>query len=332
MDNLQTVWNWQPALYLFLGGMGAGAFIAAAVLFFIDKDGHKKTISTSIWAAAACIIVGLVLLLTELIFPLRGLLLWQSFSNFSSWMAIGAWVLFAAVIIFVIAGLLTTDKIMGIFFKKDSALKALALPTLIVLVVGAVLALGVAAYTGILLMSAPGIPLWNTWLLPCLFTVSALDTGIALVVVVSAIHAKKEKMSSKVHKLSELAVMALVVLELIVLAVFIVVMLSGNGSSGSAATTATESIKILLQGTLAPLFWGLFIVIGLVVPLAAAVLVTFVHKAPKEGDDAKKGVNFSLIGAIGALVGGCTLRFLIVLAGLHANYVTDAVEQILTRL
>ena len=32
---LQTIWSWQPALYLFLGGMGAGAFVMAAVLFLI---------------------------------------------------------------------------------------------------------------------------------------------------------------------------------------------------------------------------------------------------------------------------------------------------------
>ena len=38
---LQLTWSWQPALYLFLGGMGAGAFIMAAVLFLIDKAKHR---------------------------------------------------------------------------------------------------------------------------------------------------------------------------------------------------------------------------------------------------------------------------------------------------
>ena len=33
MIELQSVWGWQPALYLFLGGMGAGAFVVAAVLY-----------------------------------------------------------------------------------------------------------------------------------------------------------------------------------------------------------------------------------------------------------------------------------------------------------
>ena len=38
---LQTIWSWQPALYLFLGGMGAGAFVMAAVLFLIDRTRHR---------------------------------------------------------------------------------------------------------------------------------------------------------------------------------------------------------------------------------------------------------------------------------------------------
>ena len=94
MEGLQNVWGWQPALYLFLGGVGAGAFIAAMVAYF--KNGQKKssTVFASVCAAAVCLVVGLLLLLSELITPARGLMMWQSFSNFSSWMTIGAWVVF----------------------------------------------------------------------------------------------------------------------------------------------------------------------------------------------------------------------------------------------
>lgn len=42
---LQTMWGWQPALYLFLGGMGAGAFIMAAVLFLIDRARHRLIVA-----------------------------------------------------------------------------------------------------------------------------------------------------------------------------------------------------------------------------------------------------------------------------------------------
>ena len=35
MITLQSVWGWQPSLYLFLGGMGSGAFAVLSVLFLI---------------------------------------------------------------------------------------------------------------------------------------------------------------------------------------------------------------------------------------------------------------------------------------------------------
>ena len=50
---LQTIWSWQPALYLFLGGMGAGAFVMAAVLFLIDRTRHRLIVCVSMWAALA---------------------------------------------------------------------------------------------------------------------------------------------------------------------------------------------------------------------------------------------------------------------------------------
>ena len=34
---MQTVWEWLPAIYLFLGGLGAGAFLVAATLEFSGK-------------------------------------------------------------------------------------------------------------------------------------------------------------------------------------------------------------------------------------------------------------------------------------------------------
>lgn len=59
---LQTIWSWQPALYLFLGGMGAGAFVMAAVLFLIDRTRHRLIVCVSMWAALASLAVGLLLL------------------------------------------------------------------------------------------------------------------------------------------------------------------------------------------------------------------------------------------------------------------------------
>lgn len=326
MEELQFIWGWQPALYLFLGGMGAGAFIAAMVLYFRDGQSHRKIIAASVAAAIACLVVGLLLLVSELIHPLRGMMLWQSFSNFTSWMTFGAWIVFAAVVVYVLALACMDDRLSGLVAKvwkpfmelREKLGRAIG-------IAGCVLSLCVAVYTGLLLMSAPGVPLWNTWILPCLFTVSALDTGIALVEIIAFALAKQEEMSHKMVRTLEIGVIALVVVELAVLALFLITMSGGNTSEAvlatSSAITASSSAGLLVSGTLAPFFWGLVIVCGLLLPLAAAVACVVRKDLPK---------TVTLVGACGALVGGCALRFLVLMAGMHANPVLDAMARILS--
>lgn len=326
MVEFQAVWGWQPALYLFLGGMGAGAFIAAMVIYLKEGAAHRRLAGTSILAAVACLIVGLLLLLSELITPLRGMMMWQSFSNFSSWMTFGAWVVFAAVVVFLITWLAVSDgaaRVIGGFWKgfegaRGSIAKVFG-------VIGMVLALGVAVYTGILLMSAPGVPLWNTALIPCLFTVSALDTGIALVEVIAFAMDKKEPLGHSLRRILEIGVVVLVVAELLVIAFLVSAMLAGNTAdafiSTDAAFVAAESGQMLVSGALAAPFWGLVIVLGLALPLAAAIFALVKH-------DGSKGVV--LTGAVGALIGGCALRFLVIMAGLHADPVVDTLARIIS--
>ena len=262
MAELQSVWGWQPALYLFLGGMGAGAFVVAALLYFLDRQSNRKTICIASWAATACLVAGLLLLLSELTNPLRGMLLWQSFSNGTSWMTFGAWVVFAAVIVFGLMAVLSTEQWVKPVSKKWKGYpKARNRMRSVLAVVGIALGLCVAMYTGILLMSVPGVPLWNTLLLPCLFTVSALDTGAALVEIV-AVAPKRAVLSNKTHRLLEASVVVLVVLEVAVLAAFLATM-QGSDLTTATGATAAASVRLLAQGMLAPFFWLLVGACGL---------------------------------------------------------------------
>jgi formate-dependent nitrite reductase membrane component NrfD len=321
MLEAEMVWGWQPALYLFLGGLGAGAFITAATLFFRAREDYKKTIGIASWIAVVCLAVGLLLLLLELTQPLRGLLLWQSFSNFGSWMTIGAWVVFAAVIIFGIAAVLVTEQTFKLVSKIIKPLSKVRDRICMVLFgLGALLGLGVALYTGLLLMAAPGIPFWNSWLLPCLFAVSALDTGIAVVEIVAMV-TEKDEVAHKMCRGLEKVVIALVIIEVVVLFVYLENMIAG-GNTGSAVNTYSEelaaytSANILEAGALAPAFWGLVVACGLGVPLIAAALGLFIK--------GKSGKIAVFAGAGCALIGGCTLRFLILYAGVHADFIADA--------
>lgn len=327
---LQLTWSWQPALYLFLGGMGAGAFVMAAVLFLIDRTRHRLIVCVSMWAALASLAVGLLLLLSELITPARGLLMWQSFGHFTSWMTYGAWGAFAAMAVFAVSALLATRPV-GVwlatkwkwFEKHGVALRR------VLAVVGIVLGAFVAVYTGMLLMSAGGVPLWNTPLLPALFTVSAFDTGVALVEIVAVLLSKKDALAPKARVIMERAVVVLVLVECVVMAAFLASMLGADGQTAMGATAAS-SAALLVSGGLAACFWGMVVVCGLVLPLvmAAAGLVLHRRGGKKPCPKRLQGALMA-IGAAGALIGGCELRFLILAAGIHADVVAETVRSLI---
>ncbi len=341
MFEMQSVWGWQPALYLFLGGMGAGAFVTAALLFLRKGGDARRTISASAWASVFCLVAGLLCLLTELTNPLRGMMLWQSFSNFGSWMTLGAWILVGALVVFGIFAVLSTKAIGSRLFPgvderlwNGSIMRALA-------VAGMVLGLGVAAYTGILLMSAPGVPLWNTFLLPCLFTISGLDTGVALVEVLALVNGRSQPISHSQWKLLERLVVCLVLLEAVVLVAFL-----GTMGAGVHQETGVLSAEAVTSGALAPWFWGMVVVCGLIFPLVAAIIALVPHKRQESGtiacstaheealasERSSQNHAVTLVGAMGALVGGCALRFIVVLAGIHADPVGETMGQIFTEL
>jgi formate-dependent nitrite reductase membrane component NrfD len=345
---LQTHWGTPIALYLFLGGLAAGTLCVSALISIRAKCKFKATVRFGAWMGTLLLIVGVLCLLFEVTMPTRAILLWSSFVNPTSWMSIGAWLLVAGVIVGGLFSLANTEAIsakLG-FLKKIQPVLA-----------GAVilLGLGIALYTGILLGVLVAHPLWNTWLLPVLFTVSAMDTGVALVLgfavlrgvgkpelkarSATAAESKIEVASvaevdidaaavgelkaepavvskpvplvgvegnealDKLKSVLEKCTIVLVALEVVVLLVYLVTV-SGTG------TVAGLSVGLLTSGILAPWFWLLFVVCGLAVPLAVSLLAVF--KRPV-------AVALPLTGAALCLVGGCTLRFLILLAGLPVH-------------
>ena len=314
---LQLMWSWQPALYLFLGGMGAGAFIMAAVLFLIGSKKHRLVVCVSMWAAFASLAVGLLLLLSELITPVRGMMMWQSFSNFGSWMTYGAWGAFCALAVFAVSALLAMRPVGNWLAKKWKwfAKHGVALRKVLA-GVGIVLGAFVAVYTGMLLMSAGGVPLWDSPLLPCLFTVSAFDTGVALVEVIAVLLSKKDPLAHRAAVLMERIVVVLVVLEVAVLAVFLGSLL-GADSATAAGAAGAASAQLLTTGGLSTVFWGMVVACGLVLPFVMALLGLALRKR-----DTKP---LMALGAIGALIGGCELRFLILAAGVHADVLAQTV-------
>lgn len=326
MVELQDTWSWLPAIYLFFGGLSAGSFLTVALLKVLRPGKFARTVMGGMWITVGALAIGLFSLISEVEKPFQAMLMPVSFVNPASWMTIGAWLLLVSFIVFLLNALLATDGVVAWLGKSWKALpeKRDAIGRVLA-IVGMPLALCVAVYTGILLGAAPAIPLWNTWLLPVLFTISALDTGLAAVLMLAAF-VERDAGFEPIRSLAEKVVIGLVVLEGITLVAFITSM------QGAGANEAV-SVGILTEGALSVQFWVLVVVVGLAAPLAAAVAQLAIARTRK---DEQVMAALPVAGGACALVGGFTLRFVVLAAGIHAALVSpvalEAVQGISTFL
>ena len=93
----QPVWDWLVAIYLFLGGLGAGAFLVAAALEFSGIRSRLEFCPTSLVGAALSgplVGIGALLLVFDLGAGMREpLRIFYMFSNPASVMTWGIWIL-----------------------------------------------------------------------------------------------------------------------------------------------------------------------------------------------------------------------------------------------
>ena len=153
--------------------------------------------------------------------------------------------------LFIVVGLI---KAYFTFRKKSS-------PS-IVTIAGAVLALATAAYTGLLLAVIEAVPFWATGIMPVLFVVSAISTGLSITSLLAML-VEKEKFTEGREGQAHIWLIAA---ELIIVAVFVGTMFFGvNGPIGK------ESVELVVSGVYALAFWGYFIGLGLIIPLFAFI-------------------------------------------------------------
>ena len=278
------VWDAIIAIYLFLAGLGAGAFALGALTNWAKTPAPTMK-KVAFIVAPVAVAVGTLMLVVDahagLMNPLRffGLV-----TNLGSVMAWGVIILSAFLVVSIV------DVI--ILLAKKSTPKALD-------VVGAVLAVCVAAYTGVLLGDAGvAFPLWNMAVLPILFIVSAASTGIAVTLLITRLVAADE--AAALPWLGK-AGLVLPVLEL----ALVIILLAVTGTAGgSAAAAAAASVGNLVSGPYAVAFWLGFVVIGLAVPF---VLEFMSHR----GSQSKA---LPVAGEACVLVGGFMLRYLVIMA------------------
>ena len=87
---IQTEWGWLVAIYLFLGGVGAGAYTIAALNSFLGKTLEPST-AVGLWISFPALLIGSLCLLADLGSPSRAVL--AGMKPRTSWIARGFWII-----------------------------------------------------------------------------------------------------------------------------------------------------------------------------------------------------------------------------------------------
>lgn len=297
--------------YLFLGGAGAGAF---AVLALIDvryvgtgvsaglsKRSRKRAYPNHIErryflnltkrgyiASFVALCLGAICLLADLGRPEIAYLLFTRPTL--SYISVGT---YSLTILILCVSLLVLNGSFSLSPLLNRAKPA-------VLLVGSVSALFVMTYTGVFLQSMDAVALWDSPWLVVLFVLSALSTGIALVMM-SSIGLCLNRTNTDILQRLEKADLAIIVFELIACAACMV--------SVSSSDLGARSVERLLVGDNALPFMAGFVLCGTLVP----GVVNAVSIRRRHGEWVDLTIAFLV------LTGGFCLRLSMVGAGIHTS-------------
>ncbi|MEI6155343.1 MAG: NrfD/PsrC family molybdoenzyme membrane anchor subunit, partial [Deltaproteobacteria bacterium] len=174
----QREWGWFIAIYVFLAGLGAGIFLFSFILISFDKFTAVARLGAFI--GPLLVALGSCMLLFDLGSIMRAYRIFTTPATLmSSWMARGAWILTAFIVLGLAYSLPSWSIFGGLPWNQSSGFG------LGVGILSALLAILVAVYPGLLLGVIKSIPLWNTSALPPLFFLSGMDNGLAALVLIS---------------------------------------------------------------------------------------------------------------------------------------------------
>jgi polysulfide reductase chain C len=292
----QTVWGWMIAAYLFLAGVGAGAYAAGMALHLYRPE----------WAAAAkcgvalgfpLLLIGTFFLIADLGVKLRAL---RAFMNpGTSWIARGT-IIISGFMILAFVHLIGWVWPFSFFDGAPGAMRVLG-------IINLVFALMTMVYTGILLGANRAIAFWSTAMLPLLFLISACSTGIMAVILAYALvgGAAGRFLHEPLSLLGGVDIL-LIALECLALAFYL--------QATHRTVESRHSSRVVLKGRLSGYFWFGVVVCGLLVPLAVEIIA----QAGGLGQTASSALAVAILLAVPGLFGGLVLRYVVLAAGVTA--------------
>lgn len=273
------------ATYFYLTGISAGAFILSTLAYVFGQTKYRPIGRIAIVLATLVLLLAPIALLIHVGKPLRA---WRLFYdiNITSPISWGSFLLTSYPI---------NCIIYGFFIFKDNPRM-----TKIFGLIGIPLAISVHGYCGFILGFAKARPLWNTALMPILFLVSAIVSGIALVIFVEFI---KERFFSpdkdvKEELLFDLARLmgGFILLDLLMVLCDVLILVTGHADAMRVGT-------LILSGKFGILFLGIENGLGKILPFILVFSTKF------------RTINRVVLASFLVMVGIFFMRYVVVLAG-----------------
>jgi formate-dependent nitrite reductase membrane component NrfD len=245
------VFGWKVIAYLFLAGVGGGAAAVGAAVHLILPEAEIIT-RTSVILGAPLVIVGCILLFFDLGRPQAA---FRALSRPNqAWIARGTIILTALIVFEAIqfAGWIWPFRAL----MSDSSLFTF------LNVLGGIFGVLTVLYTGFLFDTTRSIPFWSTPILPLLFLVSGVSTGIFALIFVLLLSGLP--VGEEISLLSRIDLF-LILFEGLILFFYL------HGMH--EVTAARASVRRLIKEDLSAAFWGGVVVMGLVIPFLIEVFL-----------------------------------------------------------
>ena len=288
---VQSEWRWLIAAYLFLAGVGGGAYMTGVIADFAGGPEWMLVSRIGVFLGLPCVLIGTLFLLADLGNPIHAWRVWMKPKT--SWIARGTII----IVIFMIFAAIHTAwwvwPFPGPLADNESARH-------IVGVLGFIFAFLTVIYTGLLLGYSQPITLWRTALLPVLFFVSAVSTGIMAIMLIGQGFEIGEVQMATLSSADAL----ILLFEMFVLAAFLY--------NAYRVLESRPSAKRILAGPIAPYLWLGVVACGLVIPFILEVL-------------GGHGIA-AIIAAVLGLFGGLCLRYTILVGGIFIPMIADGFE------
>jgi formate-dependent nitrite reductase membrane component NrfD len=321
-------WNWIVAIYLFVAGVSAGAFIMSATAYFLGKEKYDKITVIGSYIAPFPVLLGIAALIYDLERPH---LFWKLFLTFqpNSVMSLGAWLLLFFSIFSMahfylwlpekydylkVIPAIKSNRFLSLY-RGDNLTKIRGL----VAGFGIPISIGVGIYTGVLLGALTARPFWNNPMLPMLFLISSMKTGSASICFVGCFIKGFQGMTREQINTNKFMINSIdfTLMVFFIIAVFLFIL--GLYVSPRSSVAA---VNLIMGGEFTFLFWTLVVGVGILLPLALGVYELIPHYIEQvELREHNPWISGVITTAV--LIGGFAMRYVVIYAGQMAQIISS---------